>query len=103
PALLAMIREDVPAARKQADVVVVFFHFGIENDFDIQPYQAALAHGAIDAGADLILGAHPHVVQGAEWYKGVPIAYSLGNFVFGGNKRARKSTIFEARFEGRKV
>ena len=104
-ALLSMLREDIRKAHKQADVVIVFFHFGKEAHHEIQPYQATLAHAAVDDGANLVLGSHPHVLQGAERYKGVPIVYSLGNFVFGGNAnpRDKESAIFQATLLGGKV
>ncbi len=78
------IAADVAAARAQADVVVVLLHFGLEGRTPITPAQRAVAHAAIDAGAALVLGAHPHVLQGVERYNGGLIAYSLGNFVFEG-------------------
>ena len=104
-ALEKMINEDVKAAKKKADIVVVFFHFGKEGLHEIQPYQATLAHAAVDAGANLVLGSHPHVLQGAERYNGVPIVYSLGNFVFGGNANPgnKESAIFTATLVGKKV
>jgi len=75
---------DVAAAGLRADVVIVLMHFGLENRRDVTASQRTLAHGAIDAGADLVLGAHPHVLQPVEEYNGGLIAYSLGNFVFDG-------------------
>jgi poly-gamma-glutamate synthesis protein (capsule biosynthesis protein) len=84
-ALQAMIEEDVQSAKTQADHVILFFHWGREGHADPEAYQVALAHAAIDAGASAVLGSHPHNLQGIEVYKGAPIAYSLGNFVFGGN------------------
>ena len=69
------------------DYVVVFFHWGVERDTVPRAQEILLAHTAVDAGADIIVGAHPHVPQPLEIYKGKPIAYSLGNFIFGGNRR----------------
>lgn len=80
-----MVEADVRAAKQQADHVIPFFHWGREGKGTPEPYQVELAHFAIDAGASVVLGSHPHVLQGIEVYKGAPIAYSLGNFVFGGN------------------
>lgn len=71
----------IAKAKTQVDVLVVSFHWGVEY----KPHtdrQAKLAHTAIDAGADIIVGAHPHVAQDLETYKGKLIMYSLGNFVF---------------------
>jgi poly-gamma-glutamate capsule biosynthesis protein CapA/YwtB (metallophosphatase superfamily) len=103
--LLAMMKQDIRAAHKQAEVVVVYFHHGKEAQHEIMPYEATLAHAAIDDGANLVLGSHPHVLQGAERYHGVPVVYSLGNFVFGGNAdpRNKESAIFTATFTDGKV
>jgi poly-gamma-glutamate synthesis protein (capsule biosynthesis protein) len=76
------ITEDVAAARKQADVVIVSLHSGVEYTDAPQPGQQRLARAAIDAGALLVLGHHPHSLQGWEWYGEGLIIYSLGNFVF---------------------
>lgn len=77
------IKEDVAAARAAgAQVVVVFPHWGIEYTFGPSPAQQRLGHLMIDAGADLVIGNHPHWVQSVEIYKGKPIWYSLGNFTF---------------------
>lgn len=74
--------EAIKAAKKQADYVVVSFHWGTEYTFTAASYQRTLAHRCVDAGADLVLGHHPHVIQGIEVYKDKLIAYSLGDFVF---------------------
>lgn len=73
---------EIKAARAGADVVIVSFHWGIERDYDANASQKRDARRCIDAGADLVLAHHPHVMQGLEFYKGKLIAYSLGNFVF---------------------
>lgn len=67
---------------KQCDYVVVFVHWGIERNAYPEEYQRNLAKQYIDAGADLVVGNHSHVPQGIEYYKGVPIVYCLGNFIF---------------------
>ncbi len=72
----------VTAARQRADVVIVSMHTGLEYQDGPSELQEAAAHAAIDAGASLVLGGHPHVLQGIERYKGGLIIYSLGNFVF---------------------
>jgi hypothetical protein len=72
----------IEKARAQADLVVVIAHWGLERTDTPIAYQTELAHRFIDAGADLIVGGHPHVLQGFESYKGKWIAYSLGNFIF---------------------
>lgn len=76
------VKRDVAAAKLQADVVIVALHSGFEYTSEPNSIQRDLAHAAIDAGAALVLGAHPHVLQGIEYYKGGVIDYSLGNFVF---------------------
>ena len=74
---------DIRAAKEQyqADIVIPFMHWGWENDKAAVPRQRRLAHVMIDAGADAIIGGHPHVTQDVEQYKGKPIIYSLGNFM----------------------
>ena len=78
----ARVLEDIRLARPLADLVIVSLHWGVEYAPRPQPRQIRLAHAMIDAGADLIVGGHPHVVQPLEQYRGRSIAYSLGNFVF---------------------
>lgn len=79
----SFIREDVARAKKSNTWVIVSFHWGEEYSSVPTPIQRQLAHAAIDAGADAVIGHHPHVAQGIEIYKKRIIAYSLGNFVFG--------------------
>ncbi|MCY1045814.1 CapA family protein [Corallococcus sp. bb12-1] len=95
-----MMVEDITAAKAQADLVLPFFHWGIEGNTTPEPYQVRLAHAAIDAGAAGVLGSHPHVLQSMELYRGSPVVYSLGNFVFGGNwnPRDKRSILWRARF-----
>ena len=69
----------------QCDYVVVFVHWGIERKAYPEEYQRNLAKQYIDAGADLVVGNHSHVPQGIEYYKGVPIVYCLGNYIFNPN------------------
>ena len=72
----------VSAARSHCDYLFVYVHWGIERNTAPEPYQADLAHALVDAGADAVIGAHPHVLQGVEMYRDKPIFYSLGNFIF---------------------
>ncbi|MCE9585445.1 CapA family protein [Candidatus Nomurabacteria bacterium] len=74
--------EIISNASKQVDYLIVSFHFGEEYQTKHNDRQAYLAHKAIDAGAKIIIGAHPHVVEDTEVYKKGFIAYSLGNFIF---------------------
>ncbi|MBI4732683.1 MAG: CapA family protein [Chloroflexi bacterium] len=81
-AIVEDIHEDVSAAKQQADVVIVFMHFGYEgNELPVR-FQRDMAVAAIDAGAAAVIGSHPHLLQHVEEYHGALIAYSLGNFVF---------------------
>ncbi|HEY3253040.1 MAG TPA: CapA family protein [Polyangiaceae bacterium] len=74
---------DIARARRAgANIVLPFLHWGWENEPGPSARQRELAHALIDAGADAVIGSHPHVTQGAEMYRGKPIVYSLGNFVF---------------------
>lgn len=77
-----ILAEDLRAARALADFVIVSVHWGIERMHRPRPWQRKLARIMIDSGADVIIGHHPHVLQGIELYNGKPIMYSLGNFVF---------------------
>ena len=79
----SILLKEIEAAGEYCDYLVVYMHWGIERDEKPQEYQRVLAKRYIDAGADLVIGSHPHVLQGIEYYKGKPIFYSLGNFVFG--------------------
>ena len=87
PGYEKLVTADITSARSQADYVIVSFHWGKEAIDTAQAYQRTAAHKAIDAGADVIIGHHPHVLQVIERYKNGIIFYSLGNFTF-----ASKST-----------
>lgn len=79
---------DSDDARKQisenndSDLIIAYMHFG--NEYSVSPNenQVKISHELIDYGADIVIGSHPHVTQGIEMYKGKPIFYSLGNFIF---------------------
>lgn len=89
---LSLIEKDIMDIRKQVDFIIVNFHWGNEKATIPGNDQIAFAHSVIDYGADMIIGHHPHVLQGIEKYKNKIIAYSLGNFIFGGNSRPEYST-----------
>ena len=76
------------------DIVCVMFHGGIEREYESNATTESFAHHAIDCGADIVVGAHPHVVQGIERYHGKVICYSLGNFSFGANKNPSDKDTF---------
>ncbi len=98
--LLKTVTDDIAEARRSVEYVVVSFHWGEELAEFPKPYQRKAAHAAIDAGANLVLGHHPHVLQGIERYKGKSIFYSLGNFVFGSMSRfADRSIIARINFD----
>jgi poly-gamma-glutamate synthesis protein (capsule biosynthesis protein) len=105
-----LIRPDmvakVKASKRPENLVIVSFHWGVEGINQPIDEQKHLGRAAIDAGADLVLGHHPHVLQGIEERNGRQIVYSLGNFVFGGhsNPTDKDSMIYQALFtlkEGR--
>lgn len=75
----------ITAAKETADYCIVFVHWGVERNDYIEDYQRSLAASYIDAGADLVLGSHAHVMQGMEFIKGIPVVYGMGNYLFGGN------------------
>lgn len=82
PILLNDIRKDILTLRRKVDVLIVSLHWGKEYEKFPTRQQQNTAHQIIDWGADMIIGHHPHVMQGIEIYNGKLIAYSLGNFIF---------------------
>ncbi len=100
PAYENQIKEDIQRSKELADIVVVSFHWGAELMDTTKLYQRTLAHFCIDQGADLVLGHHPHILQGMELYQGKLIAYSLGNFAFGSRSRkCTESVILKTEFD----
>jgi poly-gamma-glutamate capsule biosynthesis protein CapA/YwtB (metallophosphatase superfamily) len=95
-----LILDDIRRLRPLVDFVVVNLHWGTELAEEPDSGQISLAHKIIDSGADLIVGHHPHVLQGIEKYDGKIIIYSLGNFIFGGNINSMnsESAVVRARF-----
>ena len=95
------VKANIAKLKEQgAEVIVAVFHWGIEKETRPNENQRVLAHLAIDEGADIVIGHHPHVLQGVETYKGKTIAYSLGNFCFGGNSNPsdKDTMILQAEF-----
>ncbi|MGB9979593.1 CapA family protein [Methanobacterium sp.] len=82
PAEWNIVKNSIDTAKSQADIVIVFFHYGNEYSLTPNKYQTELSRKCIDEGADIVVGSHPHVPQGIENYKGKIIFYSLGNCVF---------------------
>jgi poly-gamma-glutamate synthesis protein (capsule biosynthesis protein) len=81
PLVEDVLREDVERLREEVDLVVVMPHWGIEYLAQPEPGQVELAHAAVDAGADLVVGGHAHWPKGMEMYGGAPIFYGVGNFL----------------------
>jgi poly-gamma-glutamate capsule biosynthesis protein CapA/YwtB (metallophosphatase superfamily) len=98
----ARMEQDIKATQEQADLVMIYYHWGTEYTHNANADQRQIAHRAIDAGADLILGTHPHWVQGVEWYKDRLITYSLGNFIFDQewSTKTKQGTFLRATFNG---
>ncbi len=97
----AQLKDNIAAVQGQgAQLVIVSFHWGSEKENYPDGTQVSLAHIAVDSGADLVLGHHPHVLQGIEKYKGKNIVYSLANFCFGGNSNPsdKDTMIFQQTF-----
>lgn len=103
PAQPDAIRESVSTARRQADVVIALFHWGDEHSTSPTARQRELAYLAADAGADLVVGHHPHVLQGFERRGRALIAYSLGNFLFPSRGACRSTMMlrYSPRRDGR--
>lgn len=95
------VLNEIKRYKKPNNIVIVVMHWGSELDTIPRPWQQDLGRKFIDAGADAVVGHHPHVVQGIELYKGKYIAYSLGNFAFGGNSLARHPETFVLRLRFR--
>ncbi|KKB39096.1 CapA family protein [Bacillus thermotolerans] len=94
-AIRSQVSADIQELKEQgAEIVLVHYHWGVERSYVPEESQRTLAQYTIDSGADLILGHHPHVVQGIEEYNGKFIVYSLGNFMFGGNRNPSDKDTF---------
>jgi poly-gamma-glutamate synthesis protein (capsule biosynthesis protein) len=98
----AFLREDVAAAAERAEVVVILPQWGVEYTADPNESQRTLARAAVQAGADLVIGNHPHWVQAAEVIDGSFVAYALGNFVFDQDwsLETQQGAVLEAAFHG---
>jgi len=88
------IKKDILSLKGENCIVIINFHWGVEGSYTPNEVQKNIAHFAIDNGADLIIGHHPHVIEGIEQYKGKFICYSLGNFCFGGNQNPPDKDTF---------
>lgn len=92
--LINKLKKDINELKAENCVVIINFHWGEENSYNPNSTQKSIAHYAVDQGADLVIGHHPHVIQGIEKYKDKIICYSLGNFCFGGNSNPRDKDTF---------
>jgi poly-gamma-glutamate synthesis protein (capsule biosynthesis protein) len=101
----ANLRSAITAARKQADVVIAMPHWGPEDVPMPNPSQRQLARVAVEAGADLVVGNHTHVVQAFQEIDGVPVFYGLGNFVFDQDvdREHMQGVILQVTFEGERL
>lgn len=97
----SMTKKLMSELKNQTDLIVLYVHWGIERDKAPMASQRELAKTWINNGVDLVIGSHPHVLQGIETYKGKKIVYSLGNFCFGGNKNPsdKDTMIYQHTFE----
>ncbi len=91
----------IEEAKGNSDVCIVFVHWGSENKTEFESSQAELAKAYVDAGADVILGAHPHVLQGFDYIGDVPVLYSMGNYWF--NSKALDTCLVELNLYDKKV
>ncbi|HBV87816.1 MAG TPA: D-Ala-D-Ala dipeptidase [Desulfosporosinus sp.] len=98
--LMSNLKANIQTLRERTSLIIVSFHWGEENKYFPTQEQRDLGRFAVDQGADLVLGHHPHVIQPFETYRGKCIIYSLGNFVFGGNPNPlyRYTEIFRQQF-----
>lgn len=97
----ALIESGIGLLKEQeADLIIACCHWGVEKEHYTEEYQNELGRICIDAGADLVLGHHPHVLQGIEEYQGKYIVYSLANFCFGANRNPsdKDTMIFQQTF-----
>lgn len=83
----------ISETKKDCDYLVAYVHWGTEDSHDVTDYQKTMGHQFIDAGADIVVGGHPHVLQGIEYYNGKPILYSLGDFWF--NYETKETGVIE--------
>lgn len=98
------IKEDVAKVRKDVDILIVSLHWGKEESFEVLHEQRDEAKKLLDSGVDIILGHHPHQFQGIEIYKGKPIVYSMGNFLFDQNDpENQESFILNLEYNDKKL
>lgn len=94
----ALFIEAIKEARKNADFVLAYVHWGTEYSFELEEVQLTTGKEYLDAGADVVIGAHSHCLQGMEYYEGKPIIYSLGNYWF--NEKTLDTMLLDLHFTG---
>jgi len=92
------VLQKVREAKERADIVIAYIHWGTEYSEILEDAQTEGAKALVDAGADVVLGAHPHCLQGMEFYEGKPILYSLGNYWF--NEKTLDTVLVKLHFYG---
>ena len=92
--------EEIKKADELVDYLVVYVHWGVERETTPKEYQRVMGRQYIDAGADIVIGSHPHVLQPLEFYNGKPIMFSMGNFVFGSSIPSTELLKIEISAEG---
>lgn len=102
---VTQMEKDIRDAKTKADVVIPYFHWSKEYVHQPNEEMRTAAHRAIDAGATMVVGSHPHWVQGVEWYKDSLIAYSLGNFIFDQEQmlKTKQGVVLKTQFENNKL
>ncbi|WP_373899104.1 CapA family protein [Haloimpatiens sp. FM7315] len=95
------VEKDIKELKDKNCTVIINFHWGLEGNYLPYDVQKSLGHFAIDKGADLVIGHHPHVVQSIEKYNDKIICYSMGNFCFGGNfnPKDKDTFVFQTKFK----
>jgi poly-gamma-glutamate capsule biosynthesis protein CapA/YwtB (metallophosphatase superfamily) len=97
------LAEDIRALQEQVDRVVVILHWGVPYEREPSAEDRAKARLAVECGADVVIGHHPHIVQPVEVYLGRPIFYSVGNFAFGSANSRAEGLLVGVRFEERQT
>ena len=97
------MKREIEDLKKQVDIVVVSIHWGVERNYYPYEYQINIAHKCIDSGADVIVGHHPHRIQGIEIYKGGVVLYSLGNFLFPHKSEILESMLLRLTYKDKKL
>ena len=93
-----LFQEAIREGKENADFCIDFVHWGTEYSYELEPVQPETGRAYLDAGADAVIGAHSHCLQGMEYYEGKPIIYSLGNYWF--NEKTLDTMLLQLHFSG---